>query len=559
MAAFLALLLAATAVASLGGLTQKPGIAGCVNETGDAGDATCTDGTALEVPNSVDVSSDGKSVYVASTSSDAIAIFDRNATTGALTQKPAPAGCVSDPDSADAGDCSDGVALRNPFSVAVSPDGTSVYAAGAVPSSADPSFTYGAVAILHRNPATGALTSTGCLGELGISGDSACTSTSPGMRSPGSVEVSPDGTSAYVTSTTGDSVAILHRAPSGALTQGDSPGCVSDDGHDGGADSVICTDARSLASPTSVAVSPNGKSAYVTTEDGVAIFTRTASGALTQKLGPAGCITESGAEGCASGRALLDAESAVVSPDGASVYVASSQNSAVAIFDRNTTTGALTQKPGAAGCYSLLDTGGACAESSGTGLARAASITVSPDGASVYVAGPNTATCNPCGAIAIFDRNTATGALTQQAGTAGCISESGSGGTCTDGAGLLHATSIVVSPDDDNAYVAASGGAVAIFDREGGGAPPGDACGDAQKRLDDAKAQSSKAKAKLKKAKAKLKKAKAKLKKAHGRTKVKKAKAKVKKAKVKLKKAKGKAKKAKAEVKRSNAAVTAAC
>ena len=56
-------------------------------------------------------------------------------------------------------------------------------------------------------------------------------------------------------------------------------------------------------------------------------------------------------------------------------------------------------------------------------------MAVSPDGKSVYVASFNS------NAVARLNRNTTTGALTQPAGTAGCISEDGSG-PCADGHGL---------------------------------------------------------------------------------------------------------------------------
>ncbi len=44
----------------------------------------------------VAVSPDGKSVYVASTASDAVARLNRNTTTGAITQPAGAAGCVSE-------------------------------------------------------------------------------------------------------------------------------------------------------------------------------------------------------------------------------------------------------------------------------------------------------------------------------------------------------------------------------------------------------------------------------------------------------------------------------
>jgi DNA-binding beta-propeller fold protein YncE len=68
----------------------------------------------------------------------------------------------------------------------------------------------------------------------------------------------------------------------------------------------------------------------------------------------------------------------------------------------------------------------------------------------------------------VFDRDPATGELTQKAATLGCISETGTGGACQKGRGLKEAEGVAVSPDGKNVYVASSGsGAVAIFDRAG--------------------------------------------------------------------------------------------
>ena len=51
---------------------------------------------------------------------------------------------------------------------------------------------------------------------------------------------------------------------------------------------------------------------------------------------------------------------------------------------------------------------------------------MSPDGKSVYVASIHGS------AVARLNRNTTTGAITQPAGTAGCVSETGAG-PCADG------------------------------------------------------------------------------------------------------------------------------
>ncbi len=85
-------------------------------------------------------------------------------------------------------------------------------------------------------------------------------------------------------------------------------------------------------------------------------------------------------------------------------------------------------------------------------------MTVSPDGKSVYAASRESV------AVARLIRNPTTGAISQPAGTAGCVSEDGTG-TCADGHGLLSTpSSVAVAPDGKSVYVA-SGLAVARFNR----------------------------------------------------------------------------------------------
>jgi DNA-binding beta-propeller fold protein YncE len=74
----------------------------------------------------VDVSADGKSVYAASHLSNAVVRLSRNTSTGAITQPAGSAGCISETGS---GPCADGHGLITPLSVAVSADGKSVYVA----------------------------------------------------------------------------------------------------------------------------------------------------------------------------------------------------------------------------------------------------------------------------------------------------------------------------------------------------------------------------------------------------------------------------------------------
>ncbi len=180
----------------------------------------------------------------------------------------------------------------------------------------------------------------------------------------------------------------------------------------------------------------DGKNVYIASSGGgVARLDRNIStGALTQPAGAAGCITDDGSGLCAVGHAMGSAYGLAVSPDGKNIYVAfayrpSPNSDNIAVFvrlKRNTSTGAITEPAGAAGCISEDGTG-PCAD--GHGMDFLNGVAVSPDGKSVDVA---SAVGN---ALVRIRRNATTGAISQPAGTAGCISEDGSG-PCSDGRGL---------------------------------------------------------------------------------------------------------------------------
>ena len=194
----------------------------------------------------------------------------------------------------------------------------------------------------------------------------------------------------------------------GAITQpAGTAGCVSNTG------AGPCANGHGLDAVFGVAVSPDGKSVYATlggrpaNPGGVARLIRnTTTGAISQPAGITGCVNETGFDTCADGHGLRGSSKVAVSPDGKSLYVASLVSDAVARLNRNTTTGAITQPAGTAGCVSQTGTG-PCVN--GRALDFAKSVAVSPDGNTVYVAS------FVSDAVARFDRNTTTGAIAQPA------------------------------------------------------------------------------------------------------------------------------------------------
>jgi DNA-binding beta-propeller fold protein YncE len=452
LAAAACLLTATVALAATGQITQLPGTAGCVSVSGSGG--ACTVGRGFTSPESVAASPDGKSVYAAA---DGVATFERDTTSGALTQLPGPKGCIV---ARNYGGCDVGHSLDGARSVAVSPDGKNVYVAAGLPDQAVTAF--------KRDIATGELTqlpASGIAGCVSQSGSEGCID-GKGLGQPTGMAVSPDGKNVYVASYRSDAVAVLQRnTTTGALTQdagGAGAGCVREGGG-------VCRNGRALECALSVAVSPDGKNVYVSSSSAVAVFQRNAStGALWQLRGTAGCVSESGNGGaCADGKALESGWSAVVSPDGNNLYVATTASSAIAVFRRNATTGTITQlvgPTGKAGCVSESGTEGACAD--GKGLYGAQSVAASPDGKSVYAAS------NLSEAVAVFRRDAGTGVLTQLAGRAGCVTQTGSDSwdpttVCSVARPLEYPRDVTLSPDNRNVYVAVPhDSAIVSFARE---------------------------------------------------------------------------------------------
>jgi DNA-binding beta-propeller fold protein YncE len=208
-----------------------------------------------------------------------------------------------------------------------------------------------------------------------------------------------------------------------------------------------------------VTVSPDGANVYVAAPGSNAVdtFARDAStGALTQPTDGTGCIVGTALSSCTTGLQLAGADALTVSPNGANVYVTSALSNSLTTFTRSSTTGQLTQLTGTSACVINLLAVGC---SLGRVLSDPEGLAVSPDGASVYV------TAFKSGALDVFDRNADSGAAAQKPRAPGCLLGNVTPG-CLLGRGLRGASSVAVSPDGRNVYSAAfDSDSVGIFRR----------------------------------------------------------------------------------------------
>jgi hypothetical protein len=445
MVVALALLVpAAPAAAKVGTLKQLPGKAGCVAQQ----DATKSVKKGCTVARfgghqmwDAVASPDGRNLYVVSVGG-AVSVLriDKH---GHLHQRRGKAGCFSRTGSFG---CTVAPPLNSSQTIAISRDGRSVYVGSTAPGTG-----FGGVVVFGRNPKTGALHRTGCVGENGTRG---CVAANALLARVSKIAVSPNGQRVYVGSNTSDpggaqhgAIAVFVRAASGALTPS---GCLNGDA------SLGCTQARGLLPECcGIAVSPNSGNVYASssqidvvpgtfqTQSGHFALASFASGpsGLTQLPGTSGCLNQDGSGGCAAAAFahpdLVNLAVAVLlSPNGRSLYLAHVSNPTdfesgncdgpdnfIAAFPRNATdgtVGALQQDLKTCGSQPVM----------------------SPDGRSVYA---STGTFG--NVLSLLSRNATTGTLLR----AGCIGIQVKG--CHGAKHVTAPSAVAVTPNGRYTYV----------------------------------------------------------------------------------------------------------
>jgi DNA-binding beta-propeller fold protein YncE len=279
--------------------------------------------------------------------------------------------------------------LDGPFSTVVSPDGQSVYVGG-----------YSAITRFDRGPG-GALIYAGCVGRTR---DEACKELGKKSSLEGvyAMAISPDGRSLYAISAFNEAVMRFDRGPNGALK---FRGCVSN----GGRDDCRPAKKRSLGYGFGIAVSPDGKSVYVSSlvDEAVTRFKRGPNGAIIY----AGCVADGGLRGCKRARhdSLEGSASLAVAPDGSAVYAGSEDS--ITSFKRGPN-GGLTYRE----CIADERIAG-CKLAPHESVHYAYGIAVSPGGESIYLSSYR------ADSITRFTRR-ANGALRYS----GCIADQGAEG-----------------------------------------------------------------------------------------------------------------------------------
>jgi DNA-binding beta-propeller fold protein YncE len=387
--------------------------------------------------------------------------------------------------------------MSNTYEAPVSPDGKNVY-----------SVAIAGALIEYSRQSDGSLKPIGCITESTEPCASENVKTEvTAMNGPAAIAISPGGGNVYVvTQGSNDLVTFTRDSTTGLLTE---TGCISAEA----ASPCAIKEAKGLANPYGVTISPDGKNVYVASlgSEAISEFSRNTEGTLAPIVGheciggtDSGCpintaiglhevittvVSPDGADlyaaagakdpesdvaafarepdtgvlkqlsgeegctgtvaGCAEAKVIEGSESLLVSPDGKNIYANSFDNSAIVELKRNSTTGALAQLPEPNGCLAHEKTGSTAGCSLANGIGNPLGVAISPDGEDVYASSSNEDD------VAEFTRNAETGALTAFPSPYECIGKTGKNTCGTSGAtGIAGARRVTVSPDGKNLYVA---------------------------------------------------------------------------------------------------------
>jgi DNA-binding beta-propeller fold protein YncE len=216
------------------------------------------------------------------------------------------------------------------------------------------------------------------------------------METPAAVTVSPDGTLVVTAANNGRAIGLYRRSPSGALRPVGS--------------------VKNIATPSDLAFRPDGKLLLVASGRGLLAF-RLSGATLIRSSGPIPCDE------------FVACTAVAFSPDGLFAYAVAGGGAHGSI------TTYLVSPAG-----ELVKTAPTAAHA----IDQPRGIEVSPDGQNIYVA------ASVSSGLAIFTRDPTTGLIAQT----GCVTVTGSLGTCAKSASLGGAGSVAVSKDDENVYVA---------------------------------------------------------------------------------------------------------
>jgi DNA-binding beta-propeller fold protein YncE len=352
-------------VGTRGAFTPRSGVEGCYAPGGAGGECTplIADGGAYDV----DISADGRSVYLPT--GGKLTILNRDATSGALTvaQCFGTAPCVLD--------------AGNFESTAGSLDSANVYVRGV-----------GQLAVFDRDATTGALVrksgAGACFTEELASGGCAPAAPAVGIASSGyETVVSVDGRNLYVSSQAPGGVAVFQRAAGGSLSQepGTDGGCITVGGTSGSAGGKECVAGpETLAGAKAVTIDRQGAFVLVTGDGGTTLFRRDAANG---RLTVTDCLDELGGTApptvCHEVRGAAGTDVAV-SPDGNHIVVNASGLSGLSFFRLNRATGKLTQLP-TRGCVTARAPAAPCVSIPGL-LGGPGGVTISPSGLSLFSA-----------------------------------------------------------------------------------------------------------------------------------------------------------------------------